>query len=574
MNSAAQGSYRTGGLSLIPFSWAIAALAFQLAGQMIFAQDATPPAADVAEAASEPVAEPTREELFARFGLPETQFDSVMKIIDEGKNRNQVMEHLRYLTQEIGPRLTASSRLERANNWAADQFRSFGLQNVHLHEWGTFPVRFDRGPSYGKIVEPDEREFEFTARAWSAGTDGPVRGPVLREPQTPEELEAMSDKLEGAWILRREPAARPEGSGGGRRRRGESREDSALMPRLRAAGIAGLITASQNEIVRTGGISGIRQLEFENLSKEVTVIVRRSDYDAINSRLHDDQEVVVEFNLDHKFTAGPIPCYNTVAEIPGTEFPEQVVIISAHLDSWDGPGSQGTVDNGTGSSVTIEAARILMAAGAKPRRSIRFILWSGEEQGLLGSEAYVQKLTEAERANISAVFVDDSGTNREASLTCAPEMEPMLRQAVEPMNYAFSDVPIELIVRDGGGLRGGGGGSDHASFIAVGIPGFFWGKSGRADYRYAWHTQNDKFDQGIPEYLIKNATVSALAAYVVGSADTLLPRPAPEPEADAEATPEPVAGADAAKPAEPPAVPVTPAAPATPPATGDGSGGR
>lgn len=554
------------GVSVWLAGWLAGLAAFPMVAPLtLFGQDANPPAADAAEAS--PAAEPTRAELMARFGLPEDQFDAVMRIIDEGKNRNQVMEQLRYLTQEIGPRLTASSRLERANNWAADQFRAFGLQNVHLHEWGTFPVRFDRGPSYGRMVAPDEREFEFTARAWSAGTNGPVRGPVLREPQSQEELEAMTDKLEGAWILRREQARRAEG--GQRRRRGEPRDENPLMSRLYAAGIAGLITASGDEIVRTGGISGIRQLEMDKLSPDVTVIVRRSDYDAINSRLHDGQEVEVEFNLDHKFTAGPIPCYNTVGEIPGTEFPEQVVIISAHLDSWDGPGSQGTVDNGTGSSVTIEAARILMAAGVKPRRTIRFILWSGEEQGLLGSDAYVEGLSEAERANISAVFVDDSGTNREASLTCTAEMEPMLRQAVETMNFAFSDVPIEINIRDS--LGGGGGGSDHASFIARGIPGFFWGKSGRADYRYAWHTQNDKFDQGIPEYLVKNATVSALAAYVLASADTLLPRPAPEPEADAEAepaaNPPPTAGGEAT-----PATPAAPAAPATPPAPG-GSGG-
>jgi hypothetical protein len=417
------------------------------------------------------------------------------------------------------------------------------------------------------MVAPDEREFEFTARAWSAGTKGPVRGPVLREPQSPEELETMADKLEGAWILRREQARRVEG--GQRRRRGEPRDENPLMPRLYAAGIAGLITASGDELVRTGGIPGIRQLEMDKLSPDVTVIVRRSDYDAINSRLHDGQEVEVEFNLDHKFTAGPIPCYNTVGEIPGTEFPEQVVIISAHLDSWDGPGSQGTVDNGTGSSVTIEAARILMAAGVKPRRTIRFILWSGEEQGLLGSEAYAEGLSESERANISAVFVDDSGTNREASLTCTAEMEPMLRQAVETMNYAFPDVPIEINIRDS--LGGGGGGSDHASFIARGIPGFFWGKSGRADYRYAWHTQNDKFDQGIPEYLVKNATVSALAAYVVGSADTLLPRPAPKPEADAEATPEPAVSPATGEPAASVAPPVDSAG-GTPSPTNSGGG--
>src|SRR5690606_35229748 len=144
------------------------------------------------------------------------------------------------------------------------------------------------------------------------------------------------------------------------------------------------------------------------------VEVRRSDYDAMNSRLADGEEVHVAFELNHTFIEGPIPCYNTIGEIPGTERPDEVVIVSGHLDSWDGPGSQGTVDNGTGSSVTIEAARILMAADAKPKRTIRFILWTGEEQGLLGSRAYVESLSDEEKAKISAVFVDDSGTNRES----------------------------------------------------------------------------------------------------------------------------------------------------------------
>lgn len=485
-------------------------------------QDANPGEAALAE----PAVAKSPSELMEEFGLDEKGLDEVLRIIDEGKNRSQVVDHLRHLTQEIGPRLTASSRLETANNWVADQFRSFGLQNVRLHQWGEFPVRFDRGPCSGKMVEPEEREFQFTAQAWSAGTKGPVRGPVVREPATVEELEAMQDRLEGAWILRRPGSSLREPP-----RRREPEADSPLLSRLRAAGIAGMITASRDELVRTGGIPGIRQMKFEELPQNVTVIVRRSDYDAINSRLADGENVVVEFNLDHQFTPGPIPVYNTIGEIPGTEFPDQVVIISAHLDSWDGPGSQGTVDNGTGSSVTIEAARILAACGIKPRRTIRFALWSGEEQGLLGSKGYVAGLSEEERANISAVIVDDSGTNREASLDCVACMEPMLRRAIAPMNYAFPDVPIVLNVRDRMPRMGA---SDHASFQEVGIPGFFWGKSGRADYRYAWHTQNDRFEQGIPEYLIKNATVSAIAAYMLAQADTLLPRPAPSDEPPAE----------------------------------------
>lgn len=449
--------------------------------------------------------DPDFDALKDRFGLTPERTREVLTIIDEGKNRNRTLEHLRYLCEEIGPRLTGSSRLERAHRWSAQLFEEFGLKNVQLQEWGQLPVRFDRGPSAGRMVAPDERKFEFTTRSWSAGTNGPIRGMVLPEPQTEAELEAIAEKLPGAWILRK------LGS-----------DPSPLVNRLDTAGIAGYVTAARGEIVNTGGVRGIMQLKIEEISPIVTTIIRRSDYDAINSRLADGQQVEVEFDLQHNFVAGPIPLYNTIAEIPGTELPDEVVIISGHLDSWDGPGSQGTVDNGTGSCVTIEAARILASSGIQPKRTIRFILWSGEEQGLLGSRAYVEGLSEEERARISAVFVDDSGTNQQASLTCAAPMEEMLRQVIDPMNYAFPDVPIRLNVQPTMPARGGA--SDHASFNAVGVPGFFWGKTGTADYRYAWHTQNDRLDQAVPEYLIKNSTVSAIAAYMLAEADSLLPR--------------------------------------------------
>ncbi|MFG0331351.1 MAG: M28 family metallopeptidase [Phycisphaerales bacterium] len=457
------------------------------------------------------------DESATSFEMSEEHMATVLRIIEEGKERNEVMEHLRYLTQEIGPRLTGSDRLHEANEWTKSRFEDWGLENTHLWEWGTISVKFNRGPSTARIVEPIEREMEFSSRAWSAGTNGPLRGPVVHEPETEEELEAMRDQLDGAWVLRR--AAR-RGS-----RRGVvdpgGAQPTDLLDELYAAGIAGLITASRDERVHTGGARGWRELDPDNLPDEVAVRVRRSDYDSINSRLADDEEVVVEFDMQHEFVPGPIACYNTVAEIPGTEIPEEVVIVSAHLDSWDGPGSQGTVDNGTGSAVTLEAARILMAANAKPKRTIRFILWTGEEQGLLGSRAYVDSLSDEERARISAVFVDDGGTNYEGGLQCIEEMAPMLSWATQPVNFAFPDMPVKIHTRD---EMPRGGGSDHASFNRAGVPGFFWDEVGRANYGYAWHTQNDKYDQAIPEYLVQSSTCTAITAFNLANAPTLLPR--------------------------------------------------
>ena len=456
-----------------------------------------------------------KEKLQQRLGMTDGDFSMLLRIMDEGKNNNKVMEHLSHLCLEIGPRLTGSTRAETANHWVAEQFEAMGLDHVEVRQWGEIPVRFDRGPSSGKMTKPVEREFEFTARSWSAGTNGTVRGLVLREPRTEEAFEAIKDKVAGAWILRSPGDAGRRGVVGG------GDEPREFLPDLHALGIAGLITTARAEIVNTGGARGWRDMNPDELPTEVSVTIRRSDYDAINSRLADGDEVEVEFDLNHTFVKGPIPVYNTIGEIRGSVWPDEVVIIGAHLDSWDGPGSQGTVDNGTGSSVTIEAARILKAAGAKPKRTIRFLLFTGEEQGLLGSRAYVAALPDEEKAKISAIFVDDSGTNRESSLTAIASMEPILGGAVEAMNYAFPDMPVELQVRD---RMPRGGASDHASFNAAGIPGFFWGKTGRADYRYAWHTQNDKIDQAIPEYLTMNSTVSAIAAFVLAQAETLLPR--------------------------------------------------
>jgi carboxypeptidase Q len=497
----------------------------------------------------------------------------IARIIDEGKNRNRVMDHLSHLCLQIGPRLTGSSRLEQANRWTRDQFQSWGLANARMEQWGEISLRFDRGPSTGKILlvttraqregETGEaestyrtmRDLEFSTSSWTIGTDGPVRGPIVRMPQSEEEYEAVKDQLQGAWILiprtpegvRQGVADRRRGFAGVRyEQRREAREklaageDASSLPietRILSDGISGFVSASRDDRVWTSGAPGWRSLTPETVSPDIEISIRLSDYDFINSRLVDGDPIVAEFDLQHELTAGPIPVYNTIAEIRGTVWPDEYVIVSAHLDSWDGPGSQGTTDNGTGSAVTMEAARILMAAGAKPKRTIKFILWTGEEQGLLGSRAYVE--ADKDRLDrISAVFVDDGGTNYQGGLRCTDDMVPMLAAATAPINNIFyCDVDggfLNVNVRPQARLTGnvGGGSSDHASFLRVGIPGFFWDEVGRADYGYGWHTQNDRIDLAIPVYLMQSATSSAIAAYNLACAPSLLPRekPAEEPE--------------------------------------------
>lgn len=472
----------------------------------------------------------------------------VARIIELGKRDNKVMDHLTHLTTRIGPRLTGSTRNEKAREWAAEQFRSWGLQNVHMAQWGEIPVRFDRGPTTGKIFltterrnedgttsEPREtelREMQLTTLSWSAGTSGPVKGPLFKMPKDDAAYAALKDKLKGAWILMERPSR--EGMRGLRwqlgddyRRRADARqriadgsrkiEELPILERLAFDGVAGYITASRDERVWTGAIPGWREMDLAALAMDVHVQVRMSDYDCLNSRLADGDNVSVEIDAQNTFVPGPIACANVVAEIPGSKYPGEVIIMSGHIDSWDGPGSQGCTDNGTGSSVMMEAARLLMAAGVRPERTIRFILWDGEEQGLLGSTAYVKQLQEAGTLDqVVACFVDDGGTNFQGGVPALATQKDLLAAATAPVNGHFFDTasgkPLNVNVRVVETL-GTGGGSDHASFNRAGIPGFYWDEKGRADYGYGWHTQNDTIALAIPEYLMQSATCSAVTAY-------------------------------------------------------------
>lgn len=505
--------------------------------------------------------------------IPMGDDEVVRKILDEGKNRNQVMEHLRYITKEIGPRLTTSSQAERANEWCKEQYEKWGLANPRVEKWGEYPVRFDRGPSRANVMlrrerKNDEgevtsvefektRDLEFSTLAWTKGTDGPKRGPLVKEPRTEEEYEAVKDQLSGAWILMRPPPAVGQRGIRGRlsdhfQRRIEARKKVAegtpmseltIAQRMVFDGVAGWISTTRDERVWTGGAPNWDERKLEEIPEDVHLVVRGSDYDYMNSRVADKEPIELEVDANHILTAGPIPVFNTLAEIPGTEFPDEYVVISAHLDSWNGPGSEGCTDNGTGSAVTLEAARLLMAAGAKPKRTILFANWTGEEQGLLGSREWV-KANESKWPKISACFVDDGGTNYEGGLGAPDWQVDMLAAATAPTNNQFFDSvdnkPLNVNIRKGGKNETGGGGSDHASFLRVGIPGFFWDEIGRSDYGYGWHTQHDKYDLAIPEYLKQSATNAAIVAYRLACAPTLLPRKDPneKPEETKEKKPE------------------------------------
>ena len=480
--------------------------------------------------------------------LAQGDADTITKILDEGKTRNKARVHLETITTEIGARLTSSLALEKGQAWAIEQFKSFGCSNVHLEKWGEFPVGFDRAKSghVGQMVSPFTRELQFTTPSWTPGTKGLQKGEVMMEPSSVEEVTKNASKFRGKWMLLQAtaPINRPGGAvagsaagGGAAARQGggggrpaptpEQQKEMDLRTAIRAAafkaGIKGTVAGSRNELVQTGGQY---KIEGDKLPTETRITIRKSDYDAIVDSMKGDKKVELQFDIKQSFRKGPISINNVIAEIPGTEKPEEVVIVSGHFDSWDGPGSQGALDNGIGSSVTLETARILMASGAKPKRTIRFILWSGEEQGLFGSVNYVKQHA-AEMDKISCVLVDDGGTNYWGGFVGLESQRSMFEPSMKVLMETFPELPMVFKAQ---ATMPRGGGSDHASFNAVGVPGFFTIETGVSDYNYVHHTQHDKLEAAINAYLVQSSTAGAVTSFNIACANEMMPRgPKPAP---------------------------------------------
>ena len=427
--------------------------------------------------------------------LPQTD-PTVDAIVKEERSNSQVMAYLDHLTNKIGPRLTSSTRLTQACDWAKSEFEMMGLK-TQLYEWGTFPVGYDRGPWSAKMTEPEQRDLTIGFAAWSPGTKGPVSGPAVLAPANDEELAASKEKLKGAWVM------------------STARGPDKYQVAYDDAGIAGIIRTEGSEYIHTGGRS---KIEWEKLPTRVSVTMLQSQHAHILELLKAKKDVQLTIDINAEFKQGPIKLYDVIAELPGTEKPDEMVIVGGHIDSWD--GATGATDNGTGVSTTLEAARLLTKSGAKPKRTIRFMLWSGEEQGLLGSRAYV-KAHPDENAKISAVIVHDGGTNYASGINATEAMFPLLEKAFEPLTSLDADMKFQ--VRKVPGLPQGIG-SDHDSYLAAGVPGFFWLQAGKARYAMGHHTQHDTFALAVPEYQKHTSMVVAIGALRIADLPELLPR--------------------------------------------------
>ncbi len=453
-------------------------------------------------------------------------------LITQALERSEVMQNLQFLADMIGPRLTGSPAARKANDWTAERFKAYGL-TTRLEPWD-FGVTWERGPASFRITAPFERELVGHSWAWTAGTGGKaVSGPVVRvDASNVDSITAYASRMRGAWLILRPSATiwNPDGppmTAADSQTMQESRRRAFAQPGdtseaarkarqqfavdrpylLKKAGALGILTDGSKE-------QGLMNMSGSpnSVSPLPNVVIAHEDYAMFDRLLGKGVTPRIEGRIENRLGKTPVQQWNTVAEIPGSQWPGQVVILGAHLDSWD--LGTGVTDNGTGSMVVLEAARAIIQSGLKPKRTIRFILFTGEEEGLLGSRAYAAAHA-AEADSVQAVLVLDNGTGmiKGQALQGRNELEQLWKDLLAPVNaLGATDV-----------RQGNKGGTDHLSFIPYGVPGFNFDQESRG-YNHTHHSQVDTYDHAVPADLQQASAVMAVTAFELANLPSLLPR--------------------------------------------------
>jgi hypothetical protein len=453
-------------------------------------------------------------------------------LIAEAMDRSEVMENLKHLSDVIGPRLTGSPAARKANDWTAERFKAYGL-SARLEAW-PFGITWRRGRASFRITAPFERNLVGHSWAWTAGTHGKtLAGRVVRiDGSTPESLAVYLGKVRGAWVMLRPAASiwNPDGppmtaadsaeKSESRRRQAGLQADTSEAARkarqqfntdrpylLRKAGALGILTDGSKE-------HGLMNMSGSpnNVSPLPNVVIAHEDYAMFDRQIAMGVTPRVEGRVDNRLGTAAVQQWNTVAEIPGSDWPGQVVILGAHLDSWD--LGTGVTDNGTGSMVVLEVARVLVRSGLQPKRTVRFILFTGEEEGLLGSRAYAAAHA-SEADSIQAVLVLDNGTGMITgqALQGRDELEQLWKELLAPVASLGAT----------GVRKANKGGTDHLSFLPYGVPGFNFDQESRG-YDHTHHSQVDTYDHALAGDLKQASAVMVVTAYELANLPVLLPR--------------------------------------------------
>jgi len=543
---------------------------------------------------------------------PQEKFDqaAIDKIREEGLKRSQVMDILSYLTDVPGSRLTGSPGIKAAQDWAKKKLAEWGLQNAHLEAWGPFGRGWSLEGFSANLIKPNYAPLIAYPKAWSPGTNGVLRAqPIYFDAKTDADLEKYKGKLKGAIVLLSEARevkahyealghrqtdeellrlanAEPPAPGAGRGGQGRfgSPEQRAAMAfqnkkwlMLQEEGAALVLEPGRGD----GGTMFVQSATLaypENVAQDQRKTVRDKDappivpqvvvavehYNRLIRMIQRGAPVQLEFNVSAKYHDQDLMSANVIAEIPGTDLKDEIVMLGAHFDSWH--SGTGATDNAAGSAVCMEAVRILQALGMKPRRTIRIGLWSGEEQGLLGSRAYVsehfakrlgpeprfgppaageqrppetppQFEIKPEHEKFAGYFNLDNGTGkiRGIYLQGNEEVRPIFRAWFSPFRDLIGAGPAPAPSTDQttGQRRelpiatisiSNTGGTDHQSFDGVGLPGFQFIQD-QIEYETRTHHSNmDVYDRIQDDDMKQAATIIAAFVYNTAMRDKKLPR--------------------------------------------------
>ena len=563
--------------------------------------------------------------------------DAIARIRDEGLNRSKVMETIAHLTDVIGPRLTASPQMKRANEWTRDQMASWGLTNAALEAWGPFGRGWSLKHFSAQLLEPEAMPLIAAPKAWSPSLDNPVVGEVIYlDARSDSDLEKYKGRLKGAIVLtaaprelkpRFEPMAvrwhetnllrlANAGEPGtrnplpveleGRIRRGPTpivstnastatnatttrtnapprtnsppssfrasasrtaflmKEGAAVLVTPSYAGEGGAVFAEGATLpsITSGGESNRygRSVWSTNPPPFLPQIVLAAEhYNRLVRLAQRGEKMRARVELQAQYHPEDVMSYNTVAEIPGTDLKDEIVMLGGHLDSWH--TGTGATDNAAGVAVCMEAVRILTALKLHPRRTIRVALWSGEEQGLLGSRAYVRQhfgyytnitadaalasraesprgrerseerqrrsasgarrderklIAGPEHEKFSAYYNLDNGAGRIRGiyLQGIEAARPLFRKWLAP----FTDLNADTITLSNTG------GTDHLSFVDAGLPGFQFIQDGLDYWTLTHHSNMDVLDRIVPEDLKQASVIMAAVIYQTAMLDEKMPR--------------------------------------------------
>lgn len=486
--------------------------------------------------------------------------DKVVKqVMELGKTDNRTMQHADFLANRIGGRPIGSHNLQDAEAWVADQFKSWGL-DVMVQEVGEINVGFSRGPWSGRMIGGDGMQLHFVTPTYTAGTRGPQKGNVLIEPQSQAEFDRIKGALKGAWVL-----VGGESSGSafdwtpaGEERRAQQKEKLDSLSKVSAevrrwnwehpdspkkpvdvpkvpglfyremveAGVLGFIQAASLPM-QAHDDRHCYEMTMDNLPTVCEIKLDRSQYEVIEKMVRERRDFQLEFDIRNHFFKGPVKYHNIIGIMKGSKYPDEYVLMGGHLDAYD--VASGAVDDGNGVSVTMEAARLLAASGAKPKRTMMFCIWTGEEYGLLGSKFFVENKT-VPLAKISNYFNRDFGPLAATGITVSPAMFEDFKKAAEPiMNYT-EDIPFTVEERKGAARPRptSAGGSDHAYFAMNGVPTFSFSEGDvrgyNFNYREIWHTESDNYNKLFPDYLEHSAVITAVVAYGIANLPHILSR--------------------------------------------------